>query len=290
MKHRYRWLLTGIAAGVIILSAFLLFERVLGMKPVSFWIVMLTPFITGLFGFLSGASVETTFTENTTLKKQNTDLHKEMMDQALRLSSEINTTMEDLHKYTDQLDTIVNNIDSGICFIDKEFRIESGYNDTFVHIFGDKNYQDNSIINSVFSVLDNDTKSSISEYLELCFTNRTASASMLNEANPIKEFEFVQVIDGVVVHTIISSTISIIKSKDNEIEKIMFIFNDISSEYELKKELEKRDSEYSKRYSIMVALFGNDKNVIRRFIDGLEEDMKTLALRVKEIKQNEIRF
>jgi len=287
MKQRYKWLLTGIVAGLVVLILYLLFDKVLHLVSFSFWIVIGTPAIIGLFGFLSGLFVETTFTENISLKSKNNNLQKDMMDQALKLSTDINSAMEDLQKRTDQLDIIVNNINSGICFIDKEYKIETGYNDTFVQIFGDQDYQDNSIMNSVFNVLDNDTKSSIADYLELCFTNKTASPSMLNEANPIKEFEFVQVVGGSVVHTIINSSIIIIKNKDKEIEKIMFVFDDITSSNELKQELEKRDKEYSKRYSIMVALFGNDKKVIKRFIDGLEEDVETLSLKIKELKQNE---
>ena len=287
MKHRYKWFLTSIIAGFVILITYLLFDKVLHLGSLLFWVVAAAPVITGLFGFLSGASVESVFIENKDLKNKNSNLQKEMMEQALRLSTDINSAMEDLQQYTDQLDTIVNNIDSGICFIDKEFKIESGYNDTFVQIFGDKDYQDNSIINSVFNILDNNTKSSIADYLELCFTNKTASSSMLNEANPIKEFEFVQVVGGSVVHTIISSSISIIKNADKDIEKIMLVFNDISSASELQKELEKKDSEYSKRYSIMVALFGNDKKVIRHFIKGLEEDVDALSKKIKKLKQNE---
>ena len=287
MKHKYKWLLTGIAAGVIVLSVYLLFDKVLHLGYLLLWVVVGTPVITGLLGFISGLSVQNISDKNKILENKNTNLQKEMMDQALKLSSDINSAMEDLQKYTDQLDTIVNNINSGICFIDKDYRIESGYNDSFVNIFGDKDYEGNSIITSVFSVLDNKTKSNITDYLELCFTNKTASTSMLNEANPIKEFEFVQVIGGTVIHTIISSSISIIKNADKDIEKIMLVFDDITSANELKKELEKKDSEYSKRYSIMVALFGNDKNVIRRFIVGLEEDVENLSLKIKDLKQNE---
>lgn len=287
MKQRYKWLITGLGAGFLILAVFLLFNKVLRLEKIAFWIVIVTPAVTGLFGFISGASVESTFDNKRKLEQKNKDLQNEMMDQALRLSTDINSAMEDLQNYTDQLDIIVNNISSGICFIDKDFKIESGYNDTFVNIFGDKDYQDNSIINSVFNILDNDTKSSIADYLELCFTNKTASSSMLNEANPIREFEFVQVVEGSVVHTIISSSISIIKNTNNDIEKIMFVFDDITSASELKKELVKKESEYSKRYSIMVALFGNDKNVIRQFINGLDEDMSALSLKIKQLKQNE---
>jgi chemotaxis protein histidine kinase CheA len=139
----------------------------------------------------------------------------------------------------------------------------------------------------VFSILDNNLKKSISEYLELCFVNRTASPGMLNDANPVKEFEYVRVVDGAVIHSMIRTGISIIRNKEKEIEKIMFIFDDITAEYELKKELQERDREYGKRYSIMVSLFSNDKSVVRNFIQGLEEDTRSLSARIKEIKQNE---
>ena len=287
MKQKNIWLLSGVGSGIVLFFIFLLFEMILPLDYLSLWIVLLVPVLTGVLGFLSGSSIETLSEDNEVLREKNADLQKESMDQAINLSVDINAAMEDLNKYTNQLDTIVNNIHSGICFIDKDFRIESGYNETFVHLFGDRDYQGNSIIDSVFSILDNNTKSSLTDFLELCFINRTASSSMLNDANPIKEFEFIQVIDGTVIHSIINTALSIIKDKDKNIEKIMFLFNDITSEYELKSELEKRESEYNKRYSIMVALFGNDKIVIRRFIEGLEENMKTLSGKIKEIKQND---
>lgn len=287
MKQRYKWLFTGFAAGLMILGAFILFNDILPIKSASVSVVFLSPIITALFGFISGTSVEKIFNENTILKNKNKDLQKDMLEQALKLSSDINSAMEDLQNHADQMDTIVNNINSGICFIGNDYKIESGYNDSFVSIFGDKDYLGDTIMNIVFGILDSNTKTSIADYLELCFTNKTASASMLNDANPVKEFEFVQVVDGSVIHKIITSSISIIKNTDKEVEKIMFIFDDITSENELRKELEKRDQEYKKRYSIMVALFGNDKKVIRRFISGLEEDVESLSLKIKALKQNE---
>ncbi len=297
MKERYKWPIYGIILGLgtSLLSRFLVlkqsglditFKQIIG-NPLSVWTRSLAPFVLGVVFLYIGITRDRMIKQQKDTEKKNKELQKEMMDQSMRLSTEINSAMEDLQKYTDQLDTIVNNIDSGICFINNEFVIEAGYNDTFVRIFGDKDYEGNSIINSVFSILDDKTKTAIADFLELCFTNKTASASILNEANPIKEFEFVQVVEGSVIHTIISSKISIIKNNENEIIKIMFIFNDITAEHELQVELDKRDRDYAKRYSIMVALFGNDKQVIRRFIENLEEDMARLSVRIKEIRQNE---
>ncbi len=297
MKERYKWPVYGIILGLgsSFLSTFMFFKQTgvditikkIINNPLSLLIVLLATLVLCLVFLYIGILRDRIVSQREETEKNKKELQKEMMDQSLRLSSEINNAMEDLRKYTDQLDTIVNNIDSGICFINNESIIETGYNDTFVQIFGDRDYEGNSIINSVFGILDDKAKNGIADFLELCFTNKTASESILNDANPIREFEFVQIVEGAVIHNVISSKISIIKDSENEIIKIMFIFNDITAEHELQTELEKRDRDYAKRYSIMVALFGNDKLVIRRFIDNLEGDMKKLSVKIKEIKQNE---
>jgi len=287
MENRFKWSAAGLLAGVVFPLIFLLVDRKPDLVFLTQWVAFLIPVAAGIFGFFTGLISDGFIRENEDLKKKISDYRQEMMDQTLSLSAEINSAMEDLQKNSAQLDTIVNNINSGICFVDKNFNIEPGFNDMFISIFGDKDYQGSSILNTVFSILDNNLKKSISEYLELCFVNRTASPGMLNDANPVKNFEFVRVVDGAVIHSMIQTGISIIRNKEKEIEKIMLIFDDITGEYELKKELQERDREYGKRYSIMVSLFSNDKSVIKRFIQGLEDDTQSLSSRIQEIKQNE---
>ncbi len=297
MRERYKWPFYGIILGLgtSLLSRFLMLKQsgvditlnqLIG-NPLSVWTRSLAPFVLGIVFFYIGISRDRLIDHQEKIKQENKKLQKSLMDQSLRLTSEINISMDKLQNYTDQLDTIVNNIDSAICFVDRDLRLESGYNDKFVEVFGDEDYTGNSIISNIFSVLDGSKKKAVNEFLELCFANSNASVSILNEANPIKEFEFIKVVEGSVIHTVLGTKINIIKGKNKEISKIMFIFKDITLEHSLKGELEKREKEYSKRYSIMVALFGNDKNVIRRFIDGLGEDIKILSQKIKELKQNE---
>jgi len=297
MKNRYIWPIFGVLVGWILsyVSIAIVLKQLgefvdtsgIVLNPLFVWERPIGPIILGLASFLIGLSRDKLIVKQQDTEKKNIDLHKTMIEQAGRLSAELNSVMAELNGYTYQLDSIIETIDEGLCLVNRDFVIEEGFNNSFIKIFGDKEYLGNSIFNTAFSILNENMKKETMDFLELCFTNKTASPSMLNEANPIKEFEFVQVIEGIVVQKIISSSINIIKNANKEIEKIMFVFNDITSANELKKELEKRDKEYSKRYSIMVALFGNDKNVIKRFIDGLEEDMEILSKKIKELKQNE---
>jgi len=287
MKHRRTWSITGVLTGIVLLSVFFIFERTPALKSFSYLIIAAMPVILGVVGFFSGAFADGIFKKNESLNNRISDIQKEKMDQALNLSAEINSVMDELRTYSEQQEIIVNNINSAICFIDKDFRIELGYNDKFISIFGDREYEGNSIVNTIFNILDNETKSSISDYLELCFSSKTASAAMLNDANPVRSFEYVHVIGGTIHRLMINTSINVIKDKDMEIEKIMFIFDDVTAESQLKKELTDKDREYSKRYSIMVSLFSNDKTVIQRFIGDLEEDMVNLSDGIKRIRQNE---
>ncbi len=297
MKERYKWPLYGIILGLFlsIFSRFIVlkqagmavsFSRIIG-DPFSVWTRSLAPLVLGIVFFYVGVSRDRLIQLQRNTEKKNKELQKAMLEQSMRLGTELNNTMEELSRYTDQLDKIINNISAGVCLIDSEFTIEEGFNNALIDIFGNKDYLKNSIFNTVFSMIDNEKKKEAQEFLEQCFSNATASDSMLSAANPMEEFNYLYMDKGSAVPKIITTRIVRLKDKNNTVEKVLLLFNDVTVKRELEKSIKQQEEEYNKKYGIIVSLLGNDREVTRQFINDLNNNMDNLSVNIKRLKQNE---
>jgi len=298
MKERYKWPFYGIGLGLVtsLFSRFMMmkqagmdisFKTLVG-NPFSVWTRTLAPFVLGIVFFYIGVSRDRLIEHRKAVEKKNKELQKAMIDQSMELGAELNRTMGELNRYTEQLDKIINNIRAGVCLINRDFRIEEGFNNSFTEIFGHKEYLDNSIFNTVFAMLNDDQKKAMRDFLEQCFENVTASDSMLTDANPLEEFDYLYIEEGSVVPKTVKTRVVRLKNSSNEIEKILFLFDDITSRKELEQSIVRQEEEYNKKYGIVVSLLGNDKEVTRNFIKDLESDLKNIGDSIKDLRQNEV--
>ncbi len=299
MRERYKWLIYGFVFGLLFPAISLALDLFVNQESISnlflivkgnpvLWIVSSAPLILSITFLFIGISRENLFRFNENLKLKNKELQKKLLDQAMALNSEINNIMEDLNSYTDQLYTITNNIQTGICMINRENKIEPGFNDAFIGMFGNKDYLNNNIVDMVFNTLPNDLKRDILEFFELCFINKTASVSMLNAANPVNEFDYLHSEAENIVSKTIKTKVLQVKNRKDEIVKILLTFEDVTFKKELKNEIKQKEEEYNRQYALMSALFGNDRDLVKRFIKDLEQNVGDLENKIKEIRQNEV--
>jgi len=297
MKERYKWSFYGIGLGLVIsmISRLIMFKqagieitlRQMIGNPLSVWTRTLAPVVLGIVFFYIGLSRDKLNKQKQDTEDKNKELQKSMLEQSMQLGNELNKTMDELNRYTDQLGKIVSSIDEGICLVDREYRIEEGFNESLIRIFGNKDYLGNSVFNSVFSMVEDDKKKEMMEFLDLCFTNASASNSMLSDANPLSEFDYLYIEKGAAVPKSITSRIIRLKGTENNVEKVLFIFNDVTVERDLERSIEKKEAEFDRKYRIVVSLLGNDSEITKRFIQDLNSNLENLGIRIKALRQNE---
>ncbi len=290
MKEKYKWPVAGFLLGVV----FSYVQLVLILKKygieghvsfVKIWERPIGPLALGIAFFVIGVIMDRIIEQRKETKEKNGEIQKAMIDQAMKLGAELNRTMGELNRYTDHLDKIVNNIKAGVCLIDRDFIIGEGFNNAFVNMFGQKEYLGNSVFTTIFSMLGDTLKKETEEFLTLCFENTTASDSMLMDANPVAEMNYLSLEGGEAVPKIIQTRVVRLKNSEDEVDKILFLFDDVSLERRMEESIRQSEKEYNRKYSIVVSLLGNDRDVTRQFIRDLEGNMERLGSSIKMLNQ-----
>jgi sensor histidine kinase regulating citrate/malate metabolism len=162
-------------------------------------------------------------------------------------------------KTEQQTQAILNHIDAGICTISRDFIIDPFYNNKILDLFGQKEYGQTSIFDNIFYILEGDVKKELKEYLETIFDAPQASEEMLNSINPVSTFTYVFNESGKVIHKKIKTTTVRIFNEINNIQKVMFIFQDISLIDKWKRPSKRDDLESNQK---ICCFLNNDREVL----------------------------
>lgn len=177
---------------------------------------------------------------------------------------------ERIQKTEQQIQIILDHIDAGICTISRDFIIDPLYNRKIPELFGQKEYGQTSIFDNIFYILEGDVKKELKEYLQTAFESPNASDEMLNSINPVNSFTYVFNEAGQVIHKKIKTSTVRILNQQNKIDKIMFIFQDISLLDKLEQEQAKRERDTEDQFRKISVLLNNDREVINQFLKELE--------------------
>ena len=248
------------------------------------WIIMSAPFVIGTTFTFIGKGRDRLLSINRELQDMNSNLEGVSIKQQFKL----NDTMGELSLYTKQLEDVINNVDEAICIIDNNFNIELGYNSIFTQIFGDRDYRDSSIFDTVFYNLDEKMKGEAVDFLTTAFNSPVSTDEILNVANPISEFTYLFNQEGTFKPKPLESKIIRIRNKERNIEKIMIVFNDLTFMKELKEEIDQKEQVFQDDLSIITALFKNDKDVVISFMNDLNERMKSTHTLLDTMKLDSI--
>ncbi len=197
---------------------------------------------------------------------------------------QINEILSELSIYTNQLESIVNTIDAGICTIDRDGIIQADFNKGFRQIFGDKEYWESSIYDTVFYNLPHDDKEELKKFIEVAFSNVSSSDNMLNGANPVSEFVYIYNQEGKIENKYISSKVSRILNDRREVEKLMFVFNDITLQKILEEDIKNRERKYQDELNLLTNIFQHDKETIVSFINDLNERLNIIKESISRLE------
>lgn len=207
-----------------------------------------------------------------------------------REKNEILEKLRNKKEYEINLKLILDNLNSGICLIDKQFNILNGYNVKFEDIFGKGDYEGKNILDTIFKGVSYKLKKEIEEFLTLVFNNITASNEMINDISPIKRFEYVIAKnDGKIEIKILSIKVVRIFDKDkNKVNQVLLLFNDITLNERLKNEIKIKEEEFKEKYEIIISLLSIDQEIIKKFINSLENVMQFIKEKLRSIKQDQV--
>ena len=188
---------------------------------------------------------------------------------------ELTEIVSELSIHSKQMEDILNNITAGVCTITQDLKIESNFNNQFRNIFGNKEYWEQSIIDSIFVTFDSKTKHEIQEFFEMVFSNSSVSLDMLNDANPVKKFTYLFNEAGNVQKKEIKTSVIPISNED-KVEKVILLFWDVTYEEELAKSIKAEKEAFQNELNLITTIFRNDRDVVVEFLNDLPETQKLI--------------
>ncbi len=225
--------------------------------------------------------------EYTQVLEENNKKIKELENGNVNDQEQINEILSELSLYTNQLESIVNTIDSGICTIDKNYVIQADFNKSFKKIFGNREYWESSILETVFYNLDANRKRELREFIDVTFSNSSTSDNMINAANPVPEFLYVYNENGKIEEKHISVKVSRILNEEKNVEKLMFVFNDITLQKLMEENLKVKEKKYQNELELLTNIFQYDKEFIASFINDMNERFEIIKKLIDSLKIDE---
>ncbi len=212
--------------------------------------------------------------EYTQVLEENNKKIKELEEGNISDQEQINEILSELSLYTNQLESIVNTIDSGICTIDKNCIIQADFNKSFKKIFGEREYWESSIFDTIFYNLDESKKKELHEFIDVTFSNSSTSDNMINAANPVPEFLYVYNEGGKIEEKHIAVKVSRILGEKKNVEKLMFVFNDITLQKLMEENLKVKEKKYQNELELLTNIFQYEKEFIISFINDMNERLE----------------
>ncbi len=295
-KTRFKWLTYGLfigfgllVSGIVLLlltTDTLLNFDIFNAHPLL-WVISFAPIMLGFTFFFAGTNIEKHEKEKVALTKKNKDMSESWLRQTEMLNMELTMATGQIQAYATQLETISDNIATPICLIDKAYKIEQGFNSAFSIVFGKKDFFNIPILDTVFGEQSADMKTEIVEFLELAFNNSSASDDMINAANPVLEWHYLFNEEGAITEKAITTKIVRVIGQDNNTEKLMFIFEDVTFKKMLQAEKAKEKEEFESELELITIIFKNEKDIIVPFINEFNTRLEDVKILIDELKQDE---
>jgi len=180
-----------------------------------------------------------------------------------------------------ELRTILDHLDTGICTVSRDLTIDNNFNTEFTRIFGRSDLAGKLLLPTVFTTWDERQKNDVREAVELAFLNTASSEDMLNDILPKTELVALGSAPGDFKY--VSVTLTRILAAD-EVEKVMFLFKDITLSKKLKEEEERHQRIVDDQFMRIHQLLKHERSVVFGFfgtfttaMDRVAQSIKTLA-------------
>jgi len=270
MSEKLKWTIYGIIFGLFfpIITAIILITCK-GHCPIDipFIVISTAPIVLGFTGYLIG-------------------INREKLIEKIKKENELKYT----EKLNRQLDEIFDNLHFGLCVVNKDLIIEPNlYNEVFIEIFGENDYSNKSIFDTIFFGITDNYRKEIIEFFKIVFENTSTSEEMLNDFSPIKKFNyFYRKEEGVIEKHIATKIIRNIDENSKTVRNVIVTFEDVTLMDKIEKEYKEKEELYQKRYTQLVAFLSNDIDIVKSFISDSNLILKVVSEFLRNIKQNEV--
>ena len=239
-------------------------------------VVLLSPIVVAAAGFILGRGRRQV---NKRIAELNAD--RERMDAELQAHYELIGAVEKSQR------AILDHLDSGICTVDPSLRIDQSYNSSFSSMFGSGEPAGKPITDVVFGAWTEKQKADLREVVGLAFSNTASSDEMLNDILPAREVVHVGALgsggDVKYVHVSVTRLF-----RNQGVERVMFIFRDVTLERRFKEEEERHQRQIDDQYKRIRQLLRHERTVTYGFLASLGAGMDRLAVSLRSLSQGEV--
>ena len=231
------------------------------------------PLVLGGLFFAFGKKMNTLSVTVGLLEKRRTEMESEISSQYQRLGDSERA-----------LRTIIDHLDTGICTVDRDLRIDKHFNSEFTRLFGRSDMAGKRLQDTVFGAWTERQKADLREAVELAFATTASSDDMLNDVLPSRELISLGAVPGDVkyVHVTLSRLYGA-----SGVEKVMFIFRDVTLARKLKEEEERHQRILDDQYRRIHQLLKHERNVVFGFFASFAQGMDGIASKIKQLSQGE---
>ncbi|MEM5948390.1 ammonium transporter [Spirochaetia bacterium 38H-sp] len=190
-----------------------------------------------------------------------------------KVISHLENTTIDRNKYM----MILENIKSGLFMISKDYKIDSHYSANFLKIFNitEEDVNNNDFINIIKPMVSKKTLDSIKDYIDLFFTEHVEEL-VLKEFNPFKELDINISTEKNIEHKILTGSAKRVY-KDEKIDAVMIIVEDVTEEALLERELKEQEEKTRSEMEIFYKLIHIDPHILEQFAASVAEDIETVT-------------
>ncbi len=194
-----------------------------------------------------------------------------------------NSMEEKVQERTREVRDIMSNVHQGIFTLNADGTLNPGYSGELTRIFNVVQFQRPTPV-SLRELVHHD---SLDEYIAMLFSNPRLSRQMTRDLNPLREYHYSDEKHG--VEKKLTFRFSPIKSRENNaVEKLMVVVEDKTTEFELQRELERRDEEQRRRFEKFHQVLSLEPGVFANFVREARLNLAEVreALRVHEAGQD----
>lgn len=252
------WVLFGVIIGAISLAVSALDHGIFPLEGAKL-LLLVEPLVVGAVFYLVGVKISKMAAELTAKERRAAD-----SEQSLR--------------------TIVDHLDTGICTVDRGLIIDGNFNSEFQRLFGMSDFAGKSILTTLFVTWTEKQRADLQEAVELAFMSTASSDDMINSVLPTRELVTLGAVpgDAKYVHVSLSRILS-----EGSVEKVMFLFKDVTLARKLKEVEEKHKQILDDQYRRIHQMLKHERSVVFGFFASFSASMDALAGLLKDLTQGQ---
>jgi len=179
------------------------------------------------------------------------------------------------------LSQFLDNVNEGVFFVDKDFRIRSKYSKALENIFGKELLQNQNVIELFKNLLPEDLISVIDDYLKLIF-NSVVTERYVEELNPVKEIEVeIEDIERGWETKYLEFSFNRIINND-VVQSVMVTVRDATEQITSVKQLKQTQTKIQKQIDLLFRVIHVDPQILEKFVEDCAVEIAGIHLTLKQ--------